>query len=598
MRHDLFTPAAQRALAVAARWSAAGPQAALDLPEVLLGLLDEPECRAALVLAEFRIDSESVRRRWPTLVESAAANPDRQTRFAPGLVAAVRAAESLLFEYPRPLVLATEQVLLGILAAPSEASQWLGHSGLELAALEAEIHRFAGHRPGPLPWIDDDDEIEAATTNNLALANDPSSAELEAEFDAAEPISVSEVALAQADELIALSKNLADDEGPFGEWLEFSGQLEVALPRGNATEPAQTSRNTLDNDTTGVWRILDAAANRAGEGLRVVEDYVRMVLDDRHLTGLCKSLRHELTGVLAALPEDLRAAARDTQADVGVGITLSTEQSRASLHDVVAANFKRLQQSLRSLEEFAKLAQPPAAAAIEQLRYRTYTLQRAVDLTHDSMTRLAEARLYVLVDGRASEHDLAELVTALVAAGVDLLQLRDKTLGDRALLARARVVRALTRGTRTLFVMNDRPDLAALCQADGVHLGQDELTVKDARAIVGPRILVGVSTHSIDQARAAVLDGANYLGVGPTFASGTKHFDAFTGLELIRAVSQEIRLPAFAIGGIRADNLDSVLAAGATRVALSGAVVGAAEPASAARELRAKLNRSPLKGEA
>ena len=108
--------------------------------------------------------------------------------------------------------------------------------------------------------------------------------------------------------------------------------------------------------------------------------------------------------------------------------------------------------------------------------------------------------------------------------------------------------------------MNDRPDLAVLAGADGVHVGQEELSVKDARRIVGPSALVGVSTHSIQQARAAVLDGANYIGVGPTFPSGTKTFAAFTGVELLQAVQAEIRLPAFAIGGVTAANLPQVLA--------------------------------------
>jgi thiamine-phosphate pyrophosphorylase len=137
--------------------------------------------------------------------------------------------------------------------------------------------------------------------------------------------------------------------------------------------------------------------------------------------------------------------------------------------------------------------------------------------------------------------------------------------------------------------MNDRPDLAVLAQADGVHIGQDELTVKDARAIVGPRAFIGVSTHSIEQARQAVLEGANYIGVGPTFPSGTKRFESFTGLELLKAVAAEIRLPAFAIGGITLDNLPAVLAAGMARVAVSGAICATHDPATAAGRFLAML---------
>jgi thiamine-phosphate pyrophosphorylase len=129
-----------------------------------------------------------------------------------------------------------------------------------------------------------------------------------------------------------------------------------------------------------------------------------------------------------------------------------------------------------------------------------------------------------------------------------------------------------------------------LSGADGVHVGQEELSVKDARAIVGPQALIGMSTHNIEQARRAVLDGANYIGVGPTFPSDTKKFDSFTGLDFVRAVAAEISLPAFAIGGITLENVQQVVEAGIRRVAVSGAVVNAVDPTSATRDFVARLD--------
>ena len=177
----------------------------------------------------------------------------------------------------------------------------------------------------------------------------------------------------------------------------------------------------------------------------------------------------------------------------------------------------------------------------------------------------------------------------MIGAGVDVLQLRDKQLSDRDLVERARRLRVLTRDTQTLFILNDRPDIALLAHADGVHLGQDELSVKDARTVVGPKMLVGVSTHSIEQARQAVLDGANYIGVGPTFPSATKQFDNFPGVQLLRQVAAEIRLPAFAIGGISEENLNEVLATGITRIAVTGAILSAVDPSHAATALKRGL---------
>ncbi len=345
-------------------------------------------------------------------------------------------------------------------------------------------------------------------------------------------------------------------------------------------------------DETATIRILDAAANRAAEGLRVVEDYLRFALDDRHLTSLAKQLRHELAEALTRVSSAKRHAARDTRLDVGTDLSTPSESSRSDLAAVVAANFKRVQQSLRSLEECSKLTDASLSSIFESLRYRCYTLEKAADLTAESLRRLDGTRLYVLIDGRSSAADFTTFVRSLVAAGADAIQLRDKRLSDRELLVRARQLRELTENSSTSFIMNDRPDLAVLSRADGVHIGQDELTVKDARTIVGPRTLIGVSTHSIEQARQAVLDGASYLGIGPTFPSSTKSFERFAGLDVLRSVAAEIRLPAFAIGGIGAENLRAVLETGIRRMAISGAVTSAADPAAVVR-LMGTLLRQP-----
>jgi thiamine-phosphate pyrophosphorylase len=157
------------------------------------------------------------------------------------------------------------------------------------------------------------------------------------------------------------------------------------------------------------------------------------------------------------------------------------------------------------------------------------------------------------------------------------------------LLARARDVREVTRSTGTLFIVNDRPDIARLADADGVHLGQDDLPIHEARRIVGPDALIGVSTHNVDQVRRAVLEGANYLGIGPTFPSQTKSFDAFAGLEFVKQALAETSLPAFALGGIHPGNVEQIRASGARRIAVSLAICAAADPRQVARQLRHAL---------
>jgi thiamine-phosphate pyrophosphorylase len=321
-----------------------------------------------------------------------------------------------------------------------------------------------------------------------------------------------------------------------------------------------------DTDPT---RILDAAANRVSEGLRVVEDYLRFVLEDAHLTGQLKQLRHTLAATCTQLLGEDRCAARDTPHDVGTNLSTPSENRRADTWDVCVANLERSKQSLRSLEEFSKVRSPESASQLEALRYRLYTLEQAILLATQSRERLDGVTLCVLVDGQAP--DFARRVTGLVAAGVGMIQLRDKGLADRELAERAQQLVALTRPHPTLAILNDRADIAVAAGADGVHLGQDDLSARDARRLLGPRKLIGVSTHSIEQARTAVLEGANYLGAGPTFPSTTKSFDAFPGLDYLRQVANEITLPTFAIGGICAENLPEVLATGIDRVAVSSA---------------------------
>ena len=317
---------------------------------------------------------------------------------------------------------------------------------------------------------------------------------------------------------------------------------------------------------TPIMRILDASLNRASEGLRVVEDYVRFVLDDPFLTGKAKAIRHELAAAAPTISTLDRHTARETQSDVGTSISTDAERSRLNAWDVCAASLKRAEQSLRSLEEYG------------------------IDVGRSSQDRLHGVRLCVLVGGCDSSVQFDRLVGELVEAGVGMIQLRDKHLDDRDLVARARTLVQRTRGSQTLCIVNDRADIAAAVGADGVHVGQEDLSVKDVRAIVGTRMLVGVSTHNIEQARAAVLDGADYLGAGPTFASRTKSFDDFAGLDYLREVSSEIRLPTFAIGGITAENLSSVMTAGIERIAVGAAVVDADDPICAARELLKMLN--------
>lgn len=195
----------------------------------------------------------------------------------------------------------------------------------------------------------------------------------------------------------------------------------------------------------------------------------------------------------------------------------------------------------------------------------------------------AGSSLYLIT---AVRPDLTEFLEAAVRGGVDLVQVREKELSDRELLPRLAEAREITRRLGVPLVVNDRPDLAVLAEADYVHLGQDDLPVEEARSFgVG----VGLSTHTPAEVDAAEAD---YIGVGPIYSTPTKEGRPAVGLELVRHAAKRARVPWFAIGGIDASNAAEVVAAGATRIAVVRAIGDAPDPEAAARELRAALARA------
>jgi thiamine-phosphate pyrophosphorylase len=194
--------------------------------------------------------------------------------------------------------------------------------------------------------------------------------------------------------------------------------------------------------------------------------------------------------------------------------------------------------------------------------------------------------LYVITDLEAGGPSVFKKAGAALRNGADILQLRSKTLPDREFLETGRRLRRLARRLRKYFIVNDRPHIAKLLGADGLHLGQDDLPIREARRIVGGRMIIGKSTHSMSQALRAEREGADYIGVGPVFSTPTKPDYPAVGLGLLGRVAERVRIPFVAIGGINADNIRSVIRSGARCAAVVRAVTGAKSAGKAARNLK------------
>jgi thiamine-phosphate pyrophosphorylase len=380
----------------------------------------------------------------------------------------------------------------------------------------------------------------------------------------------------------------------------------------------------MDTHKRGLWRMLDANFNRCGEGLRVVEDWARFALEHAQLARQLKELRHDLHQLSGRWPLENRLAARDAATDVGRQIQTKSEYQRPESQDLIQANFYRVSQGLRVLEEVSKSLELDSAADLEQLRYRVYELHRQLLLwvarpvdpnsgnaagdgdgpagdgpttgggaweksIERRLSLLQQATLYVLVGPGDDFAAYQRHVRALLQAGVDVIQLRSKEQSDQAFWNYAQWTAQCVGPTETLFIVNDRCDIALASGADGVHLGQDELPIQVARQILGPQRLIGISTHDPAQVRQAHTTTANYLGLGPVFPSQTKSFSAWIGIEGLAACRPLIELPTFAIGGIDLDNQTAIRETGFSRIAVQNVLAPGRDLLAAVKKLRASV---------
>lgn len=338
-----------------------------------------------------------------------------------------------------------------------------------------------------------------------------------------------------------------------------------------------------------VNRLLDANVNRAREGLRVIEDYARFMLDDAAVALSVKQIRHELAAIAALLGVMDLLAHRDVAGDLGREAKTAAELVRCTPDDVASASLARVGEALRSISEFAKLHSTDAAIAAERLRYRLYDVEPRIRLRSRPASRFRQARLYVIVTESLCTLPWLDTAAAALRGGAAVLQLREKSLSDGELLRRARSLRSLTREHNAQFIMNDRADIARLADADGLHVGQDDLSISEARRIGGGAMLLGVSTHTHSQIEAAAAASPDYIAVGPMFPTATKPQTHIAGPAALHFARNLTSLPLVAIGGITDENAIGIVEAGADVICVCSAVIAAEDPQSAARRIIAAL---------
>ncbi|MBR0238227.1 MAG: thiamine phosphate synthase [Thermoguttaceae bacterium] len=260
-----------------------------------------------------------------------------------------------------------------------------------------------------------------------------------------------------------------------------------------------------------IVRLIDASANRAREGLRVVEDYVRFVLDDALATQRLKRFRHTFTRLMGEISLSDRLRARETRQDVGTGITLDSERQRDDAQSVLAANFTRIQESLRTLEEYSKVVCPAISGGLEQLRYDSYTIQKIVQTLFANKDRFPQRPRAAILDVNELfvNGELQTDVCSKIAA--DFVCLTAQNVSDALFVAAIqRILPAIRESNKFLFVV-DRCDLAALAKADGVVLNPGAVSVRQARELLPACCAVGVRVENKSDVHQAFLDAADWI---------------------------------------------------------------------------------------
>ncbi len=350
------------------------------------------------------------------------------------------------------------------------------------------------------------------------------------------------------------------------------------------------------------YRIVDANFNRAREAVRVIEDYCRFALNSTSLSQRAKQFRHELCAAIDKLDAGRLLSSRDTLGDVGVfSVQRSADsvQQTGFLHaprSTLYANFKRLTEALRTLAEVARAENRSIAEAIEKLRYDAYTLEKDVYLFSEPAEKFSRVGLYVIVTSNLPA-DVISLTHKCAAGGADCIQLRAKDIPDDRLFAVAIEFVQICKATDVLSVINDRVDVAVAAGADGVHLGQNDLPVEQARKLQLAPLIIGKSTHSQRQLRAACHERPTYVSLGPVFSTATKPTAEPVGLDYVTDATKVLAdtgIAGVAIGGITQDNVEKVLKAGATTIAVCSAVTEAKDPTGACHALKEKITTLKL----
>ena len=323
-----------------------------------------------------------------------------------------------------------------------------------------------------------------------------------------------------------------------------------------------------------IFQIIDANLDRAREGLRVIEDWARFGLGEENFVNRIKNFRQ----ILGKNHLEIYKKSRNYSEDQCKGLTHIEQIKRKTPEQIISSNSARVQEALRVIEEFSRLHNNELSNIVSEIRYEVYTLE--IELLGLSKRKksgeiIKENDLYVITDQR---ENLLEKIEEILIAGVKIIQHRFKKGTDKDHLKEAIKIKNLCKRHNSLFIINDRIDIALASDADGIHLGQDDLELKTARKLLGHSKIIGISANNETDISNALEDGCDYLGIGPVFETSTKKNKKPIGIEKIKILTKDLNIPWFAIGGITTNNISYLKSYGFKKVALVSQLMNSENP--------------------
>ena len=338
----------------------------------------------------------------------------------------------------------------------------------------------------------------------------------------------------------------------------------------------------MDNN---IFRVIDSNCNRCAEGLRVLEDIARMILNNGILSNQFKAIRHGIIGNLSVINSSL-IDRRDTDGDVGAALEPVIEQNE--LISIIRANAKRVEEGLRVMEEMAKLPDYRKVLDSNQFkhyRFETYKLEKSLLSEVQRKDKVKRIRgLYAILDTSVlKSKNIIDTARQIINGGAGIIQLRDKSTATRELVSIAVDLQQLCKKHNVLFIINDYLDIALASNADGLHLGQDDMPVTIARRELPIDKIIGCSIQTKAEAMKAIADGADYIAAGSIFPTDTKEAITVVGVDLLKQLKGELDIPLVAIGGIKPDNAEQVINSGADAIAVITAILNSNDVQMATR---------------